>query len=146
MWPWNSSFPTRRMSTPSIGNFWMNGWTCHPDDRYSLGFCVAQPMKLSCVDASDLKNESDSLTIGDVMECAKTVMPELYPSMMQAGEQRNQNMQHRANHQSSRETLRWMNHSEALTGVLRSISRCPRFVTPTSGGEGGHLASSNLAM
>ncbi len=75
-------------------------------------------MKLPRVHAIDFKNESDSLTIGDVMASAKTTMPELYRSMMEAGEQRSQGMQHRVNHQSIREILRWMNQPEELTGVL----------------------------
>ena len=93
-------------------------WDLPPNERYQLGFRVAQAMKLPRVHAIDFKNESDSLTIGDVMECAKTAMPGLYRSMMEAGEQRNQGMQHRVNHQSIREILRWMNQPEELTGVL----------------------------
>lgn len=93
-------------------------WELPPNERYQLGFRVAQAMKLPRVHAIDFKNESDSLTIGDVMTCAKTAMPELYRSMMEAGEQRNQGMQHRVNHHSIREILRWMNQPEELTGVL----------------------------
>jgi hypothetical protein len=93
-------------------------WELPPNERYQLGFRVSQAMKLPRVHAIDFKNESDSLTIGDVVECAKTAMPELYRSIMDAGEQRNQGMQHRVNHHSIREILRWMNQPDELTGAL----------------------------
>ena len=93
-------------------------WELPPNERYQLGFRVAQRMKLARVHAIDFKNESDSLTIGDVMDCAKTTMPALYSWMMQTGHQRNQAMQDRVSQQSIRETLRWMNQPEELAAVL----------------------------
>ncbi|PSR27022.1 MAG: hypothetical protein C7B43_12700 [Sulfobacillus benefaciens] len=93
-------------------------WDLPPNERYQLGFRVAQCMKLSRVSAIDFKNESDSLTIGDVMDSAKTTMPALYAWMMEMGQQRNHAMQEHVSQQSIRETLRWMNQPEELTGVL----------------------------
>ncbi len=75
-------------------------------------------MTLPRVCAIDFKNESDSLTIDDVMDCAKITMPKLYKWLMEMSQQRNQAMQHRINHHSIREILRWMNQPEELAGVL----------------------------
>ena len=93
-------------------------WDLPPNERYQLGFRVAQRMRLSRVDAIDFKNESDSLTIGDVMDAAQTTAPKLYQWLMEMGQQRNQEMQGRIHRESIREVLRWMNQPEELTGVL----------------------------
>ena len=58
------------------------------------------------------------LTIGDVFECARRYMPDLFAFLQQGGEQRNQAMQEHIHHDSVREVLRWMNQPEELAGVL----------------------------
>ncbi|NMP23442.1 hypothetical protein HIJ39_13935 [Sulfobacillus sp. DSM 109850] len=93
-------------------------WDLPPNERYQLGFRVAQRMRLPCVEAIDFKNEADSLSIGDVMDTAKATTPELYAWLMEMGQQRNQVMQDRIHHESMRAVLRWMNQPEELTGVL----------------------------
>lgn len=75
-------------------------------------------MKLGRVHAIDFKNESDSLTIGEAVDCARTTMPELHEWMMKMGQHRNQVLQDRVTHQSMCEVLRWMNQPEELAGVL----------------------------
>lgn len=93
-------------------------WELPPNERYQLGFRLAQAMKLPRVHAIDFKNEAESLPIEAGMDCAKATMPELYAEMIQAGDQRNQALQERVRQQSIREILRWMNQPNELTGVL----------------------------
>lgn len=108
--------PDQGLVDAQYRQFLDGNWELPPNERYQLGFRIAQARMLSRVHAIDFKNESDALTIGDVMDCAKETMPQLYREMMEVGAQRNQAMQDHINMQSIGEVLRWMNRPEELAG------------------------------